>query len=119
MYYKSPEPHIILSSLRPAGRRAFTCAHELAHHFRGDSVHVDELVEQWKRPRRFDPKEFAADCFAGALLMPKMAVERAFALHEWLNKRVYAGSGLCDIQLLRGWLRNIDSSFKEHFAAPR
>ena len=83
MYYKSPEPHIILSSLRPAGRRAFTCAHELAHHCRGDSVHVDELVEQWKRPRRFDPKEFAADCFAGALLMPKMAVERAFALHEW------------------------------------
>ena len=83
MYYRSPEPHIILSSLRPTGRRAFTCAHELAHHIRGDTMHIDEFVEQWERPRRFEPKEFAADCFAGALLMPKMAVERAFALHEW------------------------------------
>ena len=30
-----------------------------------------------------DPKEFMADCFAGALLMPKMAVERAFAVRNW------------------------------------
>ena len=34
------------------------------------------------RPR-YDPKEFYADCFAGALLMPKTAVERAFALRKW------------------------------------
>lgn len=82
MYYSAPEPHIILSSLRPPGRRAFTCAHELGHHSRGDGTHVDALVEQWKLPR-FDPREFAADCFAGALLMPKMAVERAFSLRGW------------------------------------
>jgi hypothetical protein len=43
---------------------------------------VDQLVEQWQRPK-FDTKEFAADCFAGALLMPKMAVERAFSDREW------------------------------------
>lgn len=83
MYCNSGKPHIILSSLRPPGRRAFTCAHELGHHSRGDGMQVDELVEQWGRYRRFDPKEFAADCFAGALLMPKMAVEKAFALREW------------------------------------
>ena len=83
MYLKSPKPHIFLSSLRPLGRRAFTCAHELAHHNRGDSVHIDEFVEQREERKRFDPKEFAADCFAGALLMPKTAVERAFALREW------------------------------------
>jgi hypothetical protein len=33
--------------------------------------------------RRFDPKEFQADCFAGALLMPQIAVKRAFALRGW------------------------------------
>ena len=82
VYYSSPTPHIVLSSLRPAGRRAFTCGHELGHHSRGDGTCLDELVEQWMRAQ-FDPKEFYADCFAGALLMPKTAVERAFALREW------------------------------------
>ena len=82
MYYSASDPYIIISSLRPPGRRAFTCAHELGHHIQGDGMHVDELVEQRKRPV-FDPNEFAADCFAGALLMPKMAVERAFAIRKW------------------------------------
>ena len=82
VYYNLPSPHIILSSLRPPGRRAFTCGHELGHHSRGDGTCLDEIVEQWVEPR-FDPKEFYADCFAGALLMPKTAVERAFALRRW------------------------------------
>ena len=81
MYYWGSEPAIILSSLRPSGRRTFTCAHELGHHSNGDGTSVDQLVE---KPRRsgFDAKEFAADCFAGALLMPRMALQRAFALRE-------------------------------------
>ena len=82
MYYKAPKPHIILSSLRPPGRRAFTCAHELGHHSYGDGTRIDELVKEREAPQ-FDHSEFAADCFAGALLMPKMAVERAFALRKW------------------------------------
>ena len=90
MYHRAPKPHIILSSLRPPGRRAFTCAHELGHHSYDDGTHVDEFVEQWERPR-FDPKEFAADCFAGALLIPKMAVERAFALRNWSISRCTPG----------------------------
>ena len=82
MYTSASSPTIIVSSLRPPGRRAFTCAHELGHHNRSDGVKIDELVEQWDKPR-FDPKEFAADCFAGVLLMPKMAVSRAFAIRGW------------------------------------
>ena len=82
MYYNTQRPHIILSSLRPPGRRAFTCAHELGHHSRGDGTYLDEMVEQWAGTR-FDSTEFSADCFAGALLMPKTAVERAFALRQW------------------------------------
>ena len=82
VYLSASSPTIIVSSLRPAGRRAFTCAHELGHHNRSDGVEIDDLVEQWDMPR-FDPKEFAADCFAGALLMPKMAVSSAFAIRGW------------------------------------
>ena len=82
MYSSASGPTIIVSSLRPPGRRAYTCAHELGHHNRSDGVEIDELVEQWDKPR-FDPKEFAANCFAGALLMPKMAVSRAFAIRGW------------------------------------
>ena len=52
-------------------------------------MEIDELVEQWDKPR-FDPKEFTADCFAGALLMPKMAVSRAFAVRGWSMERVHA-----------------------------
>ncbi len=81
-YSSASSPTIVVSSLRPPGRRAFTCAHELGHHNRSDGVEIDELVEQWGKPR-FDPKEFAADCFAGALLMPKMAVSKAFAIRGW------------------------------------
>ena len=83
MYYNSGKPHIILSSLRPAGRRAFTCGHELGHHSRGDGTCLDEMVEQWVRPC-YEPKEFYADCFSGSLLMPKRAVEKAFALRNWV-----------------------------------
>lgn len=82
MYSSVPSPTIVISSLRPAGRRAFTCAHELGHHKWGDGEEIDELLEYWEKPR-LDPKEFKADCFAGTLLMPKMAVSKAFADRGW------------------------------------
>ena len=81
MYYRASDPAIILSSLRPSGRRAFTCAHELGHHSNGDGTSVDQLVEKSNRAG-LDPKEFAADCFAGILLMPRMAVQRAFVVRN-------------------------------------
>ena len=82
MYLCSPDATIIVSSLRPYPRRSFTCAHELGHHAMGEGTGIDLLVEQWNNPC-FDPKEFSADCFAGALLMPKLAVSRAFAIRGW------------------------------------
>ena len=82
MYCREPGPTIILSSLRPIGRRSFTCAHELGHHSSGDGTRIDQLVGN-QNHSNVDPEEFAADCFAGALLMPKMAVRRAFNLRHW------------------------------------
>ena len=82
MLYCNPDPVIIVSSHRPSGRRAFTCAHELGHFNSGDGTTIDDLVGKSDKVAS-DPREFMADCFAGALLMPKMAVERAFAIRNW------------------------------------
>ncbi len=83
IFYGGKNPTIIISSLRPSGRQAFTGAHELGHHIFGHGTQYDELVEQRSEMRRFNPDEFQADTFAGALLMPKATVDRGFALRGW------------------------------------
>jgi Zn-dependent peptidase ImmA (M78 family) len=84
--YSPNKPVIIVSSLRPPGRQAFTCAHELGHHAYGHGEQFDELVGQRGKNRRYDPKEFEADCFASALLMPKTAVLKGLAARGWSPK---------------------------------
>lgn len=80
----SPEgPTIILGSMRPRGRRAFNCAHEVGHHVFGHGFRIDELLAQDLSEDRVDPAEYSANRFATALLMPKVAVERAFAERAW------------------------------------
>ena len=87
LYSKIPRPTILLSALRPAGRRVYTCAHELGHHVFGHGFRIDELVEQLYQTSRFDPDEFLVDCYAGLLLMPKSAVANAFNIRGWdVNK---------------------------------
>lgn len=81
-------PLIVLASERPAGRQNFSCAHEIGHYVFGHGESLDEMMDHetlqlWSagnRRRHTDPKEFLADSFAGFLLMPKSAVDRAFAL---------------------------------------
>ena len=77
------EARTIVSSLRPPGRQAFTCAHEFGHHVYGHGDQFDELVEDRRQARRYDSKEFEADCFASALLMPKTAVLKGLAARGW------------------------------------
>lgn len=75
---------IFVSALRPAGRQAYTCAHELGHHVFGHgSILVDELYNIPGVQNKHDPQETLADMFAGFLLMPKSAVEHAFAVRGW------------------------------------
>ena len=93
VYYPA-KPAIILSSLRPPGRQAFTCAHEFGHHIYSHGEQFDELVEDRQTARKYDHKEFIADCFAGALLMPKSAVlkglaERSLRAQEVLAYELY------------------------------
>jgi Zn-dependent peptidase ImmA (M78 family) len=74
-----PRPAIIVSSLRPMGRKAMTCGHELGHHVFKHGRQWDELIEERSQSRRFDPDEFQADVFAACLQMPKTAVSHALA----------------------------------------
>ena len=83
MYCKNAAPLILVSSLRPPGRQAFTCGHELGHHVYKHGTRIDEIIGRPAAKSRFDPEEFLADCFAGFLLMPKSAVSRAFAIRGW------------------------------------
>lgn len=80
LYLDLAKPTILISSLRPAGRRRFTCAHELGHYLLGHGTRADEIQDtSARRSTTYDVDEFAADCFAGFLLMPKTAVATAFA----------------------------------------
>jgi Zn-dependent peptidase ImmA (M78 family) len=76
---------VLLSSLRPLPRRAFSCAHELGHHVFGHGSTIDDFVEgAAARPASgFEPDEFLADTFAGFLLMPTLGVRKAFARRGW------------------------------------
>jgi hypothetical protein len=79
---------IVVSSLRPAGRQAYTGAHELGHHIYGHGEQFDELVEDRDKSRRWDPKEYEANCFASALLIPKTAVLKGLSSRGWNLKSI-------------------------------
>jgi Zn-dependent peptidase ImmA (M78 family) len=81
MYSKVPGPAIVVSSLRPAGRQAYTGGHEMGHHAYGHGTCIDEMIEESKPDD--SEEEFLADCFAGFLLMTKAAVLRAFSDRGW------------------------------------
>jgi Zn-dependent peptidase ImmA (M78 family) len=83
MYSNSPRPAIIIGSERPAGRRVYTCGHELGHHVFGHGTRVDELRSNGSEGPSFEPEEFMAQTFAGFLLMPKLAVCNAFKVRGW------------------------------------
>jgi hypothetical protein len=86
--YSPGKPVIVVSSLRPAGRQAYTGAHELGHHIYGHGEQFDELVEDRGKSRKWDPKEYEANCFASALLMPKTAVLKGLSLRGWNLKSI-------------------------------
>ena len=81
-YFKQPNPRVLLSSLRPVPRRAFTCAHELGHHWFGHGSTIDQLQED-ERAESEKPEEVLANAFAAALLMPSVGLRGAFARRGW------------------------------------
>ena len=81
VYSSTPKPLILVSAERPAGRRRFTCAHELGHHSFGHGLRLDELLDEGGAA--WTPEEHVAQRFAAALLMPKLVVASAFSRRGW------------------------------------
>lgn len=81
MLARRPRLTIIVSSVRPAGRQAFTCAHELGHLVLDHQSTVDDVIDLMTEGepgyRQDDLDEYAADQFAAFFLMPKTAVMAA------------------------------------------
>jgi Zn-dependent peptidase ImmA (M78 family) len=82
-YFKTRPPKILLSSLRPVPRRAFTCAHELGHHVFGHGSTIDQLQEDG-RSDSDKPDEILANAFAAFFLMPSVGLRGAFARRGWI-----------------------------------
>lgn len=81
-YQKGTPPRIMLSALRPLARKAFTCAHEIGHHWFGHGSTIDELKADDRQDTEI-PEEILANAFAGFLLMPSIAMRRAFNSRGW------------------------------------
>src|SRR5437660_1471944 len=79
LYFKTDPPLIMVGTQRPAGRRAYNAAHEIGHHVFGHGTTVHQLRTEQDTTPATNPKEFLADVFASFLLMPKLAVSKAFA----------------------------------------
>jgi hypothetical protein len=83
MYFAGNPPGALISSLRPAGRRRFTCAHELGHWWLDHGTTLDELSEAESGSRQRRAYEVAAQAFAGAFLAPKPAVLESLHVRGW------------------------------------
>ncbi len=88
MYIKNTSSYstILLSSLRPMPRRAYTCAHELGHHVFNHGTKVDELNSNGFSSNNEEEK--LVDMFAGALLMPIIAIKAEFVKRNWIPEEV-------------------------------
>lgn len=83
--YDKDRGAIMLGSLRPAGRRRFTCGHEIGHHVFDHGTTLDQL--RGPHTDSSDPNEFLADSFAAALLMPKTAIDAAINRRGWARRQ--------------------------------
>lgn len=81
-YRKGSPPRVMLSALRPLARRAFTCAHEIGHHWFGHGSTIDELQGDDRHDSDI-PEEILANAFAGFMLMPSIGLRRAFNSRGW------------------------------------
>lgn len=85
MYSPAPKQAIILGSERPAGRKRYTCSHEIGHHVFSHGYRLDELESESSQD---SPEEYIAQRFAGALLMPQIAISSAIKKRGWDPSRL-------------------------------
>lgn len=87
LYFPTPKPVIVLGSERPAGRRAYTCSHEIGHDEFKHGARIDEFVND-STPETDDPDEFLSNMFAAFLLMPKSIIRKALKERQIQPQRI-------------------------------
>ena len=98
-YSAGGPPIIVVSSLRPAGRMSFTCAHEIGHHVFQHGSQVEEVLQTSSSGPPSD-EELLAHAFAANLLMPRSAVVHGWSVRSLDNAIVTP----VDILRLSSWL---------------
>lgn len=102
VYHRGTKPLILLSSLRPSGRKSATCGHELGHHLLGHGTCVDEIDHNTTVAAWNDPNEYAADVFSSFFLMPRELIRNLLAalgtdLRSLKEEKVYTCAMLLDV----------------------
>ncbi len=80
--YERRSQTVVVPSLRPPGRRAYSCAHEMGHWYFRHGTRVDR-TEDLEQLHERAPDERLANLFAGYLLMAQWAVEAQFEARGW------------------------------------
>jgi hypothetical protein len=99
-YFRDVPSRILVPADRPFGRQAFACAHELGHHELGHGTRLDEYLSEGPHDAAVQEEEVAAHLFAGALLMPRAAVEHSFRARGW----TVSGAGPAEMFVVAGAL---------------
>ncbi|MBN1550150.1 ImmA/IrrE family metallo-endopeptidase [bacterium] len=81
MYSRSKQT-ILVPSLRPQGRQAFACSHELGHWYFGHGSKLEDL-ESLELGNSLDQEDHIANVFAGYFLATPWAVKAAFQIRKW------------------------------------
>lgn len=84
-YFKGSPARILLSNQRPIPRLAFTCGHELGHHWFGHGSTMDQLQAD-ERPDSSKPEEILANGVSSFFLMPTIGLRGSFAKRGWAFK---------------------------------
>jgi hypothetical protein len=80
--YERRSQTVVVPALRPPGRRAYSCAHEMGHWYFRHGTRVDR-AEDFEQIQERAPEERLANLFGGYLLMPQWAVEAQFDARGW------------------------------------
>ena len=113
VYLRSRRPLMQISSLRPLGRRVFTCGHELGHHVFGHGSTLDELQEEQQATGNSNPpsilpirncylwKYSFAECLAGYTRTNCTPLHYARATRGWRGTASRGGDAVPALLSLR------------------
>lgn len=85
LYFPGDPAQVVISCLRPAGRRRYTAGHELGHDVHGHGASLDKQLND-----ESTAEEFIANRFSRALLMPQLVVANAFSRRGWVPRHCTA-----------------------------